>query len=705
MTRFAYPRRASIATYFTQQNCGKRNLSLDLKKPEALALLHGLVDRADVVLENFRPGVMDRLGLGPDALRARNPRLVYCSITGYGHTGPWTGRRAYAPVVGAEAGVTWLQGQARHGEYANDPLSHGDVYAALEAVSGILAALYQRERTGQGQWVELSMAETLLSVNEHVHWELRDDPELTGDDDVPSFLPGDYPVLPTAEGPLGGDRRPSGEQRHLRALLPGHGAPRPHRRPPPVVRRRPPAQLRRSSTPRLAAWSSTFDDLDAIEEAFAAQGLAMGVLRTVREIGESDWASARGAVVEVSDRAGGRRAGAELALALLGRRQRCAGRALLPRRAQPGDPRRDARARRRGHRPPRGRRRALVEAAPGMTAPRPMKAVSGDMPTETEGWAYEIKWDGFRSLAVIDGETVKVYSSNGIDVTAKRSELAGLWRGLHGRPGGARRGARRPRRPGPAALPAAGRRHARHLSCCSTCSSWTARTSPGCPSATGAASSTRRWSRDRTGWWAPGRRATAPRCCEASREQRPRGHHGQAPRQHLPPGPAIVGLAQDQEPAPPGDGDRRAGPRASGRRASTFGALLVGHYEGDVLRYAGGVGTGFTDKAPAGAHAPSWRPAPRRRVPSTLRPRRVQLRHQRAHWVRPELVGEVEFAEWTDEGILRHPSFLGLRDDKDRGRSCARNGEPCAEPAVTAGWPAPPPGGRSRRAARGGWPA
>jgi crotonobetainyl-CoA:carnitine CoA-transferase CaiB-like acyl-CoA transferase len=151
MTRFAYPRRASIATYFTQQNCGKRNLSLDLKKPEALTLLHGLVDKADVVLENFRPGVMDRLGLGPDALRARNPRLVYCSITGYGHTGPWTGRRAYAPVVGAEAGVTWLQGQARHGEYANDPLSHGDVYAALAAVSGILASLYHRERTGQGQ--------------------------------------------------------------------------------------------------------------------------------------------------------------------------------------------------------------------------------------------------------------------------------------------------------------------------------------------------------------------------------------------------------------------------------------------------------------------------------------------------------------------------------------------------------------------------
>jgi CoA:oxalate CoA-transferase len=304
MTRFAYPRRASIATYFTQQNCGKRNLSLDLKKPEALALLHGLVDKADVVLENFRPGVMDRLGLGADTLRARNSRLVYCSITGYGHTGPWTGRRAYAPVVGAEAGVTWLQGQARHEEYANDPLSHGDVYAALEAVSGILAALYHRERTGQGQWVELSMAETLLSVNEHVHWELRDDPELTGDDDVPSFLPGDYPVLPTAEGHwvvIAGHPASNGTfERYCRAME------RPDLIDDPRLssvgdRRRNSALIDAA----LAAWSATFDDLDAIEEAFAAQGLAMGVVRTVREIGESDWASARGAVVEVDDRTGG----------------------------------------------------------------------------------------------------------------------------------------------------------------------------------------------------------------------------------------------------------------------------------------------------------------------------------------------------------------------------------------------------------------
>ena len=246
---------------------------------------------------------------------------MYCSITGYGHTGPWTGRRAYAPVVGAEAGVTWLQGQARHGEYANDPLSHGDVYAGLEAVAGILAALYERERTGQGQWVELSMAETLLSVNEHVHWELRDDLELTGDDDVPSFLPGDYPVLPTAEGHwvvIAGHPASNGTfERYCRVME------RPDLIDDPRLssiadRRRNHALIDAA----LAAWSSTFDDLDAIEAAFAAQGLAMGVLRTVREIGDSDWAAARWRRRrgERPRRWGG--AGAQLSLALLGRRQR-----------------------------------------------------------------------------------------------------------------------------------------------------------------------------------------------------------------------------------------------------------------------------------------------------------------------------------------------------------------------------------------------
>src|SRR5207249_1425088 len=104
LTRYAHPRVNSIALYYAQQNCGKRNMSLDLTRPEAVALLHRLTGHVDVVLENFRPGVMDRMGVGYDALAAVNPGLIYASITGYGQTGPWRDRRAYAVVIHAEMG-------------------------------------------------------------------------------------------------------------------------------------------------------------------------------------------------------------------------------------------------------------------------------------------------------------------------------------------------------------------------------------------------------------------------------------------------------------------------------------------------------------------------------------------------------------------------------------------------------------------------
>jgi crotonobetainyl-CoA:carnitine CoA-transferase CaiB-like acyl-CoA transferase len=304
MTRFAYPRIRSMATYFAQQNCGKRNLSLDLKRSEGVDLLHRLAASADVVLENFRPGVMDRLGLGYEAMSAGNDRLIYCSISGYGHTGPWRGRRAYAPVVGAESGITWLQGEARGGSYANDPLSHADVYTGLEALAGILAALYQRERTGRGQWVELSMAETMLSVNDHVHWECRPDAGLEGDNAIPSYLPGEFPVLPTGEGHavvIAGHPAEKGTfERYCRAI----GRPDLIDDP----RLATVADRRRDISPLLDAlrsYAAKATDLHALEEDFAAHHLAVGVLRTVREIGESEWAAARGAVVDVSDRNGG----------------------------------------------------------------------------------------------------------------------------------------------------------------------------------------------------------------------------------------------------------------------------------------------------------------------------------------------------------------------------------------------------------------
>ena len=97
LTRFASPRINGLASYFVQQNAGKRNISLDLSKPGATEIVLDLAEHCDVLVENFRPGVMARNGLGYDVVAARNPRIVYASITGYGATGPWVDRRAYAP--------------------------------------------------------------------------------------------------------------------------------------------------------------------------------------------------------------------------------------------------------------------------------------------------------------------------------------------------------------------------------------------------------------------------------------------------------------------------------------------------------------------------------------------------------------------------------------------------------------------------------
>ena len=167
LTRFSAPRLHSMSVYFAQQNCGKRNVSLDFSDSRGIAVATRLAAMADVVLENFRPGVMAKLGLGYEDLSAVNPKLVFASISGYGQATSWSRRRAYAMMVHAEMG--YIEGESRYHDEppSQEPYSHGDVYTALECVSGILAALLQRERSGTGQHVDVSMAETLLCVNEH----------------------------------------------------------------------------------------------------------------------------------------------------------------------------------------------------------------------------------------------------------------------------------------------------------------------------------------------------------------------------------------------------------------------------------------------------------------------------------------------------------------------------------------------------------
>src|SRR5207237_1146988 len=146
--------------------------------PGAYELALKLCDTADIVVENFRAGTLGFFGLDYETLSKRNPRLIYASITGYGQGGPWRSRMAYAPTVQAEAGFT--ENSVRHyGEALKEPrtdsLSQADVYAGLQAVIAILAALNSRQTTGQGQYIDVAMAATLLAVNERADVDLSDE--------------------------------------------------------------------------------------------------------------------------------------------------------------------------------------------------------------------------------------------------------------------------------------------------------------------------------------------------------------------------------------------------------------------------------------------------------------------------------------------------------------------------------------------------
>ena len=149
VTRLWGRRVAGIAGYFAQQNAGKRDLCLDLSRSGAAEFVARLAETADVVVENFRPGVMDRLGIGYEVLSTVNPRLVMLSISGFGQAGPESGRAAYAPIVHAESGVVARQVAFTGTPAAELPLSVADTNAALHGLVGLLAALWARERTGQ----------------------------------------------------------------------------------------------------------------------------------------------------------------------------------------------------------------------------------------------------------------------------------------------------------------------------------------------------------------------------------------------------------------------------------------------------------------------------------------------------------------------------------------------------------------------------
>ena len=144
------------SAYFLSINRNKQSLALNLKDPRGRDLVLRLIGRADVLVENFRPGAMDRLGLGYAAVRESAPRLVYCSISGFGQTGPYRERAAYDLIVQGMGGIMGITGEP-DGAPMRVGVAIADICAGMFAAYGILAALRVRERTGKGQWVDASM--------------------------------------------------------------------------------------------------------------------------------------------------------------------------------------------------------------------------------------------------------------------------------------------------------------------------------------------------------------------------------------------------------------------------------------------------------------------------------------------------------------------------------------------------------------------
>ncbi|HYM59476.1 MAG TPA: CoA transferase [Thermoanaerobaculia bacterium] len=154
---------ALMGTSFLAQNANKRSLTLNLKLDEAKAIFLRLIDDADVLVENFRPGVMDRLGLGYNVLKTRNPDLIYCAISGFGQTGPDAFKPAYDQIIQGLSGVMDINGDERlHPLRCGFPA--GDTIGGLNAAFAIMAALFHRERTGEGQFIDVALLDSIMPM-------------------------------------------------------------------------------------------------------------------------------------------------------------------------------------------------------------------------------------------------------------------------------------------------------------------------------------------------------------------------------------------------------------------------------------------------------------------------------------------------------------------------------------------------------------
>ena len=293
MMRSRPPLRDGASTSFGQLNAGKQSIVLDLKRPEAQEIVRRLLATCDILVENFRPGVMKRFGLDHEALAKRYPELIYCSISGYGQTGPSSGLAAYAPAIHAASGfdIAHMAYQPGRDRPDNCGIYIADIVSGTYAFGAVMAAVAQRHVTGLGQHVDVSMLETMLTL-------------MVGEVQTAQF-----PVAPPGRPMFGPVRTADGfimpavaSEKSFQGIC--HAAGHPEWVEDPRFARY--ADRRHNwgeFVDLLETWSTTLSTADC-QTAFEAAGVPASPYRSVKEVLADPQLEHRGALAEVADKGG-----------------------------------------------------------------------------------------------------------------------------------------------------------------------------------------------------------------------------------------------------------------------------------------------------------------------------------------------------------------------------------------------------------------
>jgi CoA:oxalate CoA-transferase len=288
VTRYWGHEVANITGYFHQQNAGKKNICIDLRAPDAPNLVKQLAANADIVIENYRPDVMDRLGVGYTDLDAVNEKLIMLSISGFGRDGPESTRPAYAPVIHAEAGLI-ARSTTKDGVKHHDlPLSVADTNASLHGLVGVLAALHMRHRTGKGQHIDIAMIDATVATDDQIHYDLEGSNE-TGPMPNEIWESGIGPVLLSTDFRL------------LFRSLTELGLEDPSN---PMMELKEKISLRRKA---VGDFLNTIDTLEDFSAAMKSINVAWGEVRSPENLRDQKTIIRRGSIIDIDDRNGGTR--------------------------------------------------------------------------------------------------------------------------------------------------------------------------------------------------------------------------------------------------------------------------------------------------------------------------------------------------------------------------------------------------------------